>query len=142
MAGFEIQFNGNTVVVTKSGQLVIAPLSYDQTSYNLLDVDGTIYNFYGPLPRKQFVITGFIAVGNKSIAGSPAEAVTEIFEANSEDADITNDAFRCLVKFAIATSQEISPSLNILVNPGVWVNATMNNDDVHLTLFGYYINEL
>ena len=136
----EIKFGGKQAKVTPSGELVVAPLAYDSSKYNLLDVNDTAYNFVSPKANKQFIITGFIAVGNKSIAGSPAEAIVEIYEATSSGT-ITVD--KVLITFAIATSQEISPvSLRILVNEGKWVNAKMDNDDVHLTIFGYFIDKV
>ena len=38
------------------------------------------------------------------------------------------------------TSLAIVP-LNILVNKGVWLNAKTGDDDVHMTIMGYYVNE-
>ena len=131
--------NGNEAHVTSSGELVVAPLHYDETKFNELAVDNTGYNFYGPLPGKQFVITGFIAVGDQQITAN-ANANVIIYEAADTG---TTTVDKILVQFVIKQDQDIPmPGLHILVNKGKFVNAKTDDDDVHLTLMGYYIGEL
>ena len=54
---------------------------------------------------------------------------------------MTVDKF--LVQFVVTLDQAIvATPLHILVNSGKFINAKTDNDDVHLTLMGYYIEEL
>lgn len=131
--------NGKEVQVTPSGELVIAPLRYDETEFRELAEDDTAYNFYEPLPGKQFVITGFIAVGDQQITGN-ANANVVIYEA-ADTGTVTVD--KILVQFVIKQDQDIPVTgLRTLVNAGKFINAKTDDDDVHLTLMGYFIEEL
>ena len=132
----EIISDSNHAKVSRSGELVVAPLHYDEAVYQYMDVINIAYNFAVPLPQKQMVITGFVASGNKNITGS-SESIVEIYEADNID-EIT--VSKALVTIAVAKNQVVAPTpLRILVNEGKWVNAKMDDDDVHLTMFGYYI---
>lgn len=131
--------NGKEAQVTPSGELVIAPLHYDETKFNELAVDDTAYNFFGPLPSRQFVITGFIAVGDQQITAN-ANANVIIYEAADTG---TTSVDKILIQFVIKQDQDIPMAgLHVLVNAGKFINAKTDDDDVHLTLMGYYIEEL
>lgn len=131
--------SGRLVEVTPSGELVGAPLHYDETEFRELAADNTAYNFYEPKARKQFVITGFIAVGDQQITAN-ANANVIIYEAADTG---TTTVDKILVQFAIKRDQDIPmPGMHILVNAGKFINAKTDDDDVHLTLTGYYIEEL
>ena len=129
----------NKACVTKIGQLVTTPFRYDETEFKELAVNDTAYNFYSPKHEQQFVITGIVAVGDQQItANSNADVV--VYEATAPD---TTTVEKVLFQTAIARdSFQGLPSLNILVNKGVWINAKTTDDDVHMTIMGYYIPEL
>ena len=130
---------GAFAVVTPSGELVVAPLHYDETEFNELAVDDTAYNFYGPKANQQFVLTGLLAYGDKQVA-SATNATVIVYEATSSD---TTTVDKVLLQFEIGQNQSLPlPGLHILVNPGVWVNAKTDDDDVHMTLMGYFISKL
>jgi hypothetical protein len=132
-----LEQDGTKVKVTKSGELVTSSLSYDLVQYQEMTATGTAYNFYGPVERKQFIITGFLAVSNKDIT---ADAIIEIYEA---DSDTETTISKALPKFAITKNSVVAPTpLRILVNEGVWVNAKTDDATIHLTMFGYYIDSL
>jgi len=132
--------DGNRARVTPSGELVVAPIAYNETESNTLDVAGTAYNFYAPLPGKQFVISSIIAYADKDVTGGGANAIITVFEASDKDSATVDKA---LLPFALEQNQLFPPvPLNILVNPGVWVNAKTDDDDILMTILGYYINEL
>jgi hypothetical protein len=132
-----IEQNGNKVKVTNSGELVTSSLEYDLTKYHGMSSAGTAYNFYPPVSKKQFIITGFLAVSDKNIT---ADAIIEIYEA---DSDTSTTVDKELPKFALTKNAITSPTpLRILVNEGVWVNAKTDDATIHLTMFGYYIDSL
>jgi hypothetical protein len=125
--------------VTPLGQLVTAPFAYDETKFVVLGTADAGVNFYKPKAGKQFVITGLIAAGNLSIAAN-ALATVIVYEASS-DATATVD--KSLVQFGV-TRLQTAPllPLNILVEEGKFVNAKTDDDDVFLTIMGYYIPTL
>jgi len=131
--------NGRSVKVTKSGEMVVAPLAYSDTKFNLLDATATAYHYYPPLSGKQFVISCVLVFGDKEIANA-SDTTIEIYEAASTTETTVS---KVLMTFGLGqlTSLAITP-LNILVNPGVYVNAKTDDDDVYLTIMGYYIEEL
>lgn len=134
-----IEHNGLTAKITKSGELVVAPLSYDETVFVELAEDDIAYNFYEPKPQKQFVITGVLAYGDKQVS-AVTNATVIIYEAASIDT-LTVD--KVLLQFEIGQNQSIPiSSLRTLVNVGKWINAQTDDDDIHMTIMGYYIFKL
>jgi hypothetical protein len=125
--------------VTSSGQLVVGPLSYDVTEFNTLDVINTAYNYFKPLAGKQFVITTIVVFADKDIANNSATEIV-IYEADAPD---TTTPTKILLQFGMGqlTTLPIVP-LNLLINKGKFVNAKTNDDDIHMTIMGYYIDAL
>lgn len=139
MITIQIGFGKIKAKVTKSGELVVAPLSYDLTKFNELAEINTAYNFYGPIPLKQFVITSMLAYGDKQVS-SNTNATVEVYEASATD-ETTVD--KCLIRFEIGQNQAIPfTPLRVLVNHGKWINAKTDDDDIHMTIMGYYIDEI
>lgn len=134
-----IAAEGNTVRVTPSGELVVAPLNYDETSFNELAVAATGYNFYEPLPGKQFVITAVLMRADKNVS-NVTDATVVIYEANSTDS-ITID--KTLIQFAVVRDDIItSTPLRILVAGGTFINGKTSDASIHMTITGYYIDKL
>ncbi len=75
--------NQNAVKVTKSGELVVAPLNYSESVFKEMDAT-TPFNFFGPMPDKQFVITGFNLKAARSVSNT-VDARVVIYEASSID---------------------------------------------------------
>lgn len=125
--------------VSSNGQLVVAPLFYDETKFNELAANDTAYNFYGPLAGKQFIVTGIVAVADKQVS-STVSADVVIYEATADD---TTTVEKVLFQTAMVQDQiHILLPLNILVNEGKYVNAKTTDDDIHMTIFGYYIDKI
>ena len=46
-----------------------------------------------------------------------------------------------LVKVQVAKNQSIPfPNIRILCNKGVYINGKTDDDDVHMTIFGHYVD--
>ena len=108
-------------------------------SSNELAAINTAYNFYQPLPDKQFVVTSIFAYGDKEVA-SNTNATVEIYEASSTT-ETTVD--KIIMQFEIGQN-EFHPftSLNLLVNEGKFINAKTTDDDVHMNILGYYVDKI
>lgn len=139
VVGFTIEQNGKDAKVTPSGELVVAPLHYDDTKFNELAEPNVGYNFFGPLPQKQFVVTGVWFRADKDVSNI-ADATVVIYEAANTD---TTTVDKILRQFAVVREDIIDTSpLRILVNAGKFVNAKTDDDDIHMNITGYYIEEL
>ena len=129
--------NGRTADVSNSGEMATAPLHYDETSFQELAVINTAYNFYLPQPFKEFVVTGVIAFADKQVSAT-TNATVVVYEASSSD---TTTADKVLLQFELGQNQSIvATPLRILVNVGKFINAKTDDDDVHTTVMGYYID--
>lgn len=125
------------VKVNEAGELLISDGPYDLAAFNELDTINTAYNFYGPRGREQFVITGFLLYGDKQVSGS-TNATVIIYEASQSDS-VTED--RVLVQCEVGQNQSIPfPNIRILCNKGVYINAKTDDDDIHMTVFGHYVD--
>jgi hypothetical protein len=116
---------GGAAKVNNNGELLVSTGAYDLAVFNELAEINTAYNFYKPLGLQQFVITGFLVYGDKQVSPTTNSTVV-IYEASQEDT-ITVD--RVLVQFEVGQNQSI-PFPNI-----------RNDDDVHMTIFGHYVNQ-
>jgi len=132
-----VGINGQHVQVTTAGEVVVAAGPYDFTKYHELDVINTAYNFYKPRDREQFVITGIIMYGDKQVS-SATNATVIIYEASAED---TTTVDRILVQVEVGQNQSVPfPSMRVLANYGTYINAKTDDDDVHVTMLGHYVD--
>jgi len=135
-AGIPVRITGtNTDVhVTKAGQLVTAPFAYDEVVAITLDVDDQAYNFYKPVVDKQFVLTGILLTADSNVTGS---ALIDIYEGTTVSDTVISKAI-LHVEILKNGSRDIT-GLNIIVSSGLYVNAKTDDDDVFVTIMGYYI---
>ena len=130
--------SGRMATVTPDGALAVGPVSFNLAEFNELDATTTAYNFYSPLPGKQFVVTAIFAYGDKQV-GSASNATVEVYEASSTT-ETTVD--KIIMQFEIGQNEFHSfTSLNLLVNAGKFINAKTDDDDVHMNILGYYVDE-
>ena len=129
--------SGAKAGVTKSGELVVAPLSYDEIANQTLDSAGVAENFFTPISEKQFVVTGIVANADKAVT---TDVVVDVFEADSlTSATIDKAIFHFEM---LKNGDKDLIGLRILVNPGVFINAKADDANVNMTIMGYYINKL
>lgn len=124
--------------VTSLGQLVTAPLAYDETVFKELAVANTAYNFYKSQSGRQFVVTCIRAKADRDVSNT-VDAVVVIYEASSET---TTTVDKILHQEALIRGESVTLiPLNILVAAGKYVNAKTTDDDIHMTIMGYYVPE-
>ena len=123
--------------VTKSGELIVAPLSYDEIANQTLDSANVAENFFTPRSQKQFVITGIVANADKSVT---TDVVVDVYEADSlTSTTIDKSIFHFEM---LKNGDKDLVGLRILVNSGVFINAKADDANVNITLMGYFINKL
>ena len=130
--------NGSQQVkINEAGELLISDGPYDLVVFNELATINTAYNYFKPRGRQQFVITGFLAYGDKQVSGS-TNATVVIYEA-SQINSATED--RVLIQFELGQNQSVPfPNIRILCNKGAYINAKTDDDDIHMTIFGHYVD--
>lgn len=121
--------------VTSLGQLVTAPLAYDETVFKELAEPNIAYNFYKSKSGQQFVITGIRARADRQVS-TTVDADVVIYEASAED---TTDVDKVLHQEAMVRGEDMTFPMNVLVRAGKFVNAKTTDDDIHMTITGYYV---
>jgi len=130
---------GTRSEVTKSGEVVVAPLSYSDTVFASMETVDIAYNFFQPKFEKQFVITGLLAFADKDINDASATDII-VHEATAVASTVED---KVLMHFGMAKLSLLPfAPLNILVNSGVFVNAKTNDNNVLITITGYFIDKL
>lgn len=125
------------VAVNEAGEILVSDGPYDLVVFNELDLINTGYNFFGPRGLEQFVITGFLIYGDKQV-NSSTNATVVIYESSQPDST-TED--RVLVQVEVGQNQSIPfPNIRVLCNKGVYINAKTDDDDIHMTIFGHYVD--
>jgi hypothetical protein len=126
----------NKVCVTAAGQLTVAPFSYDDAVHMELAEPNIGYNFYWPVQDKRFVITGITMKADRDVSNT-VDAVVIVYEADSEDeTTVTKEIFQ---ESMIRGERTTLLPLNIIVTEGQWLNAKTTDDDIHMTIMGYYV---
>ena len=128
---------GQQVSVNDAGELLISDGPFDLTVFNELDIANQAYNFYGPKGQQQFVMTGFLMYGDKQVSGA-TNATVIIYEASAPDS-VTVD--KVLIQVEVGQNQAVPfPSIRVLANRGVYINAKTDDDDIHMTILGHYVD--
>ncbi len=128
--------SGRGACVTEFGELVTSPIQHNDTKFNELAETNTAYNFYEPKAGQRFVISGCYFRADRQVS-STVDAIVVIYEA--DDAETTT-VDKTLIQFAVVRGDSVDASnLNILVNSGKFVSAKTTDDDIHMTITGYYV---
>lgn len=128
--------SGYEAYVTRYNQLVIGQLDFDSASYKELDVINTAYNFYKPEAGKNFIITFIDIQADKQVSSSVSADVV-IYEASAPD---TTTVDKIIYQTGLAQDQAKALPVQLLVNEGKFVNGKTTDDDVHINIFGYYVD--
>lgn len=129
--------NGKLAEITDSGEVVTAPLHYSDPVFNLLDVNDQVYNFFRPKGGMQLIITGITASANRNVT---TQTQVDIYEATSDTSGTISKQIRSIDIAKLERSNE--QGLNEIIRQGAFVNAKCDDDDVLLTISGYYIPAL
>ncbi len=125
--------------VVNEGSLAVSPRHYNEIFSIKLDVAAQVYNIVPAKSGYYFVGQVLIMTGNKNIGTS--DATVTIYAATEEDG-----AYAAGTEFLQLELEKngkiIIPGMNLITrDKGIWVNATTDDDDVYLTLLGYYTKE-
>ena len=124
----------NEVFVTQIGQLTTAPFAYDLVVSKTITVANTAVNFYKPIVGKQFVVTGILLTADKQIT---QDVLVDVYGATSTTS-LTISAGFLHVEMLKNSSRDVV-GLNVLATEGIFINAKADDNDIFVTIMGYYI---
>lgn len=124
----------NEVFVTQIGQLTTAPFAYDLVVSKTITAVNTAVNFYPPVVGKQFVVTGILLNADRQVS---QEVVVDIYGATSIT-ELTIGSGFMHVEMLKNSSRDVV-GLNVLATEGIFINAKADDNDIFVTIMGYYI---
>lgn len=127
---------GSTAKITTRGQVVTAPLEYSLAYNATAGTANVAVNVIEPINGKRFVIDSLMLYANQGVSNT-ADATVDVYEATS---NATATISKSLVQTNMVRQDRIIlQQINLIVSEGVWVNAKTTDDDVYVTIFGYYV---
>ena len=125
--------NINEARVTSNGELVVGSIKYSAPYYKELGVNDQIYNVVDALTNHRFIIVGILIGADRNVT---TDCTVHIYESTTVGGTSAKDILR------IDLNKGEHTYLN-LINLGTevhrYINATTDDDDVDLTVFGYYV---
>ena len=130
------KLSGNQAVVTKYGQLVVAPVEYGTSSLVSLATTGVAFSLVEPLAGHGIVVTDIIASADKNVSNTTPAGI-DIYTSTEIDSLTKTSA---LVRPQLVRADNIAMiGLNLLVPGGLFINATTTDASVLLTMIYYRI---
>jgi len=122
--------------ISDYGEVKVAPYAYSLPYFQNMGTANTAYNFVPPKQDQFFVITGVLMQANKNVNASTA-AVVDLYEADSAT-DLVIDTSVFQIEMVKNDRLPLVP-LNIKVTEGKFLNGKTTDDDVLMTVTGYYV---
>jgi hypothetical protein len=130
--------NGHRGKVSLYGETIVGPYDYSTGKFQNLDAINTAYTFFPPIQDSFFVITSIYIQANKNVSASTA-ATVDIYEA-SQETDTTISKSIYMVEMVRNDKISLSP-LNIRITQGKFLNGKTDDDDILVTISGYYVSD-
>jgi hypothetical protein len=129
---------GKAVKRVEGGAIAVAPVRTSLPFNATLGTDDAVVNVVPAKADHVFYITGIFLTGNKNIDATTAATVT-VYTGDSETTAVAN-ALTTLLTLPVArnSTRDINPILLETEN-SKWVNAVTTDDDVFVTIMGYYL---
>lgn len=133
ITGVDTHGHNHSVKVTPLGQLVTAPFAYDEVVALTLDTANTAFNFFKPKIRKKFVTTVILLTADSNVTGS---SVIDVYETSAEDSLVIDKSI--LHIDLLKNDDRDIIGLNLLISEGKFLNVKCDDNDVSVTIMGYY----
>lgn len=121
------------VHVTKNGELAVNSLSYSEPYYVELGVNDQIYNVVDAKTAHRFIIVGMLIGADRNVS---VDCSVHVYEATTVD----GTAEKTIITIDLNKGEHTYLNLiNLSTQEARYINATTDDDDVDLTVFGYYV---
>ena len=127
--------NDSKARVTQFGQLVTAPLDYSTLITKEISSVNVAVNYVPPKQGHRIVVTDMMLQANKQVTG---EALVNLYTS-----DVGPDSL--VIKEEIFTTEIVRQGsrdligLNVILEPGRWLNGKTDDDDINVTIGFYYV---
>jgi len=126
-----------TAGVTSRGQLITAPLKFNEGYFQSMTVANQAFNFIIPQSRQQFVIDGIIFSSDKNVSSTNGAQII-IYESTISENSLVSSKTLLTLDIGRLDKGNVS-SLNFITSPGVWINGRTDDATCNVTLIGYYV---
>lgn len=124
----------NAVRVSSNGELVVAPLESNASQHHKMDTINTAYNFAPIIAGRSMILQNILVYGNKNVGVN--DATVTIYTADSPTSTTPIDI---ILEFEVPEKQARDIiGLNLEISEGLHLNAKTDDNDVFLTMMGYY----
>jgi hypothetical protein len=125
----------NTAGVGADGRVFTGPPGFSSAFNATLGTDDAVVNVVEAKAGHKFVVTDVFAKANKNVSAT-VDATVEIYEADSATSATVQTA---LLNIPLARSESVTLNGIFLGTKGtVYINARTDDDDVFITILGYY----
>ena len=124
----------NAVAITSRGAMVVAPYAYSEVKADTLDTANVAVNFFLPKIGKSFVVTDMLLTANKNVT---TDCTVEMYEATAVDSLVVDKSILNIEM--LKNSDRDLIGLNLRLSEGVFLNGKTDDDDVFVTIMGYYV---
>jgi hypothetical protein len=126
---------GTQAKVTTRGQLVSAPIEYDEVYNQSVVVANTAYNLIEPVDGKRFVITVILFLAKKTVT---TDVVIELYETeNNTSITVTKSIIE---QELLKNASRNLFGLNLITSKGAYISVKADDAEVLCTLMGYYVD--
>lgn len=129
--------NDRAVDITPNGEMVVSAIKPNISVHHKMDTINTAYNFAPIVTGKRMILQNILVYGNKNVGIN--DATVTIYTA---DALESTTPIRTVLEFEVPEKQSRDIiGLNLDLGSGVFLNATTDDNDVFLTMMGYYVDD-
>jgi len=130
------QRTGETAKVILGNALAVGPPSPSDTFNATLDLDDVPVEIVSGEAGQGFCLTGIILTGNKNIDQN-VDAIVTLYQATADDLDTS---LKDILVVPVSRSGQISlTGIYLEVPQGHFIMAETTDDDVFVTVFGWYM---
>lgn len=132
---------GRSAKIVNGGAVAVLPPEYNLIFSVKMDVAGQVYNLVPPKPNNYFIGNLLIMTANKNVGVN--DATISIYAASAADEALGAGNIEFLSTEMVQKTQIVIPGMNVrTLDAGAYINCVTDDNDVYVTLFGYYTSEI
>lgn len=124
------------IKIVNDGAMAVLPPHYNKIFSVKLEAASTVYNVVPAKANQYFVTQTIILTANKNVGVN--DATVSIYVGVSSEDTLTTQSEYLTLEMPSKSDKVISDMNLITEGKGVWINAVTDDDDVYVTLLGYY----
>ena len=122
------------VGVSENGELFVTPLHHNQSVHFKMDTINTAYTYASIQTGQEMHLQNILIYGNKNVGVNDAQVT--IYTSLEADSLVVKDIIMEFEVPKYGTRDLIN--LNLKIGSGVYLNAKTDDNDIYLTMMGFY----